>query len=94
VPGSHTEPFVAAYQERYSLEPAKSVARYEYDSMMVVAEAMRRGSENGAIYASSIQKGLSVIHYYGVSGPKVFNKIMQSARPWITGFFGANGLSC
>jgi branched-chain amino acid transport system substrate-binding protein len=73
VPGSHTDQFVVSYQKRFDQDPTRNIAGYGYDSMMVLSDAIRLGSEDGNISARSIQKGLNATRFYGVSGPKVFN---------------------
>ena len=73
VPGNHSEHFVSSYKERFGQDPTKSIAGYGYDSMMVIADAMRSGSESTNISAGTIQEGLDASRYYGVTGPKVFD---------------------
>lgn len=73
VPGSHSDHFVTSYRERFGQDPAKGTAGYGYDSLMVIADAIRLGSEGGNISAKTIQKGLEASRYYGVTGPKVFD---------------------
>lgn len=73
VPGSRSDDFVASYTERFGKDPSRSTAGYGYDSMMLIADAMRLGAEKGNISAVTIQKGLDASSYYGVSGPKVFD---------------------
>jgi branched-chain amino acid transport system substrate-binding protein len=73
VPGNHTEHFISAYQEKYGRDPTKNLAGYGYDSLMVVAQAIPPGCENGNVTAELIRKGLDDSRYYGVSGPKVFD---------------------
>jgi branched-chain amino acid transport system substrate-binding protein len=73
VPGSRSDDFVASYTKKYKKDPSRSTAGYGYDSMMLIADAIRLGSEDGNISAETIQKGLDASCYYGVSGPKVFD---------------------
>lgn len=73
VPGEFTDRFVKAYREKFGQDPERTIAGYGYDSMMVLANAIRLGSLNGTISAGSIQKGLDDSRYYGVTGPKAFD---------------------
>ncbi len=73
VPGERTDQFVESYQDRYGQDPRRTIAGYGYDSMMVLAYAIRLGSENGNVSAQSIQKGLDESRYYGITGPKDFD---------------------
>lgn len=73
VSGERTERFVKLYQDRYGQDPRRTLAGYGYDSMMVLAYAIRLGSENGNASAHSIQKGLDESRYYGITGPKDFD---------------------
>ncbi|WP_319578349.1 ABC transporter substrate-binding protein [uncultured Methanospirillum sp.] len=73
VPGDHTTRFISSYKKRFDTDPTKSVAGYGYDSLMLIAEAICRGTENGTITAQSIKDNLEDVRYFGVSGPKVFD---------------------
>jgi branched-chain amino acid transport system substrate-binding protein len=80
VPGDHTNRFVSSYKERFGQNPEKTIAGYGYDSMMVIADAIRLGYENGNISTRMILNGLNGTRYYGVTGPKVFDS-HQAAIP-------------
>lgn len=73
VPGERTDWFVKSYLNRYGQDPQQTIAGYGYDSMMVLAYAIRLYSENGTVSAHSLQKGLDESMYYGISGPKNFD---------------------
>jgi branched-chain amino acid transport system substrate-binding protein len=73
VPGERTDRFVKSFKDRFGQDPERTIAGYGYDSMMVLAYAIRLGSENGTISADSIQKGLDESRYYGITGPKTFD---------------------
>jgi branched-chain amino acid transport system substrate-binding protein len=73
VPGSHSEYFVTSFKKRFDKDPTESIAGYGYDSMMVIADAIRSEFENSNVSAENIQKGLDASRYYGVTGPKVFD---------------------
>lgn len=73
VPGIQTQQFISDYQEKFGENPTGTLAGYGYDSLMVTADAIRLGSENGTIIPSAIQKGLQKTRYFGVTGPKVFD---------------------
>ena len=73
VPGERTDRFMKLYQDRYGQDPRRTIAGYGYDSMMVLAYAIRLGSENGNVFAQSLQKGLDESRYYGITGPKAFD---------------------
>jgi branched-chain amino acid transport system substrate-binding protein len=74
VPGEHADQFVSSYGSRFGEDPSRTVAGYGYDSLMVVAEALRTmNCINETITADMIQKGLDESRYYGVTGPKDFD---------------------
>lgn len=86
VSGIHTQQFTADYQARFGEDPTRTLAGYGYDSMMVVAEGIRLGLENGSISSSSIQNGLHSTRYFGVTGPKVFdadNSVSPALDRWV-----------
>ena len=73
VPGSHSDRYISAYNTTYGTDPGRNIAGYGYDSMMIIADAMRNAPENKSISAENIRKGLEKSQYYGVTGPKVFD---------------------
>jgi len=74
VPGEHADWFVSSYQDRFGEDPSRTPAGYGYDSLMVIADAVRTiPCINGAVTPDMIQEGLSRSNYYGVTGPKVFD---------------------
>lgn len=86
VPGVQTESYIADYQEKFGEDPRGTLSGYGYDSLMVIADAIRLGSENGSLSSPSIQKGLRKIRYFGVTGPKVFdahNSVSPALDRWV-----------
>jgi len=86
VPGTHTDKFKSAYLEKYGEDPSGTIAGYGYDTIMILADAVKLGSENGTINTSLLQKGLEKSRYFGVSGPKVFdlhNAIGTALDRWV-----------
>jgi len=73
VTGDHTTRFISSYKKRFDEDPRKNVAGYGYDSLMLIAEGIRRGTDYGTITAESIKDNLQDVRYFGVSGPKVFD---------------------
>jgi len=69
VAGPATEAFKEAYNTRYNSEPG-IYADYGYDTMMVIAEAIKKGGYN----ADGIRDALREIRYAGVSGAKIFDE--------------------
>jgi len=90
VPGELTDRFVKSYKERFGQDPERTIAGYGYDSMMVLAYAIRLGLVNGTVSADSIQKGLDDSRYYGVSGPKTFDS-HQAVPPALDRWFFKDG---
>lgn len=74
VPGDHTDRFVSSYTAKYGESPNMTLAGYGYDSLMIVAEALRNPGKQGNITVDQIREGLYESRYYGVTGPKVFDK--------------------
>jgi branched-chain amino acid transport system substrate-binding protein len=74
VPGDHTDRFVSAYTSRYGTVPNMTLAGYGYDSLMVITDALRVPGIDGNITIDRIREGLHGTRYYGVTGPKVFDR--------------------
>jgi len=51
-----------------------TLAGYGYDSLMIVADALRDPVRTENITTDRIREGLSPARYYGVTGPKVFDR--------------------
>ena len=73
VPGRDSEQFVANYQERYGKSPDGSYAGYGYDTLMIIHEALIHTNQSEQLSVTSLMHGLEKIHYYGVTGPKIFD---------------------
>jgi len=69
VAGPATEAFKEAYRAKYYSEPG-IYADYGYDTMIVIAEAIKKGGYN----ADGIRDALREIRYAGVSGAKIFDE--------------------
>lgn len=74
VPGEHTDRFISSYTKKYGEIPNMTLAGYGYDSLMVIADALRNPARHENITVDRIRDGLSDSRYYGVTGPKVFDK--------------------
>ena len=86
VPGIQTERFIADYQKKFGEDPRGTLSGYGYDSLMVLADAIRLGSENGPLSPASLEKGLQATRYFGVTGPKVFdshNSVSPALDRWV-----------
>ncbi|MFH0966978.1 MAG: hypothetical protein V1862_04760, partial [Methanobacteriota archaeon] len=60
-------------QKKFGKSPEGSVAGYGYDSLMIIQEALLHKQQTGNVTASSLIQGLDTTHYYGVTGPKIFD---------------------
>lgn len=90
VPGNHVNNFVNEFQSLYGREPSRGgIEGYGYDTMMIIAEAMKTGCERN-ITAKSIQNGLKKIRYYGLTGPKIFDEY-NAVRPAFDRWVFRNG---
>ncbi len=66
----HDPTFIHEYRVRAKESTVNWMAPYSYDTVMIVAEAIRYGGYS----ADGIRDGLGKIRYLGVCGPKVFEE--------------------
>jgi branched-chain amino acid transport system substrate-binding protein len=86
VPGNHTERFTQAYEQIYGSDPRKGIAGYGYDSVYIIADALRSQCYGNNISVIDILDGLKRTRYYGVTGPKVFddsNVVHPALDRWV-----------
>lgn len=90
VPGIRSDQFALAYQNKYHTSPEGTYAGYGYDSMMIIQEALIHQRESENITSSSLIRGLGMIQYYGITGPKIFDE-HNTVSPAYDRFIYRNG---
>ncbi|SDF45158.1 ABC transporter substrate-binding protein [Sporolituus thermophilus] len=81
-PDPAVQSFVKKYKEKYNMEP-DTFAALGYDQMYVLAEAMKKAAEKGAITRENIRDAMAQTSYKGITGTVTFNDKGDWVRPYL-----------
>lgn len=81
-PDPAVQSFVKKYKEKYNMEP-DTFAALGYDQMYVLAEAMKKAAEKGAITRENIRDAMAQTNYKGITGTVTFNDQGDWVRPYL-----------
>ncbi|EAX46420.1 Extracellular ligand-binding receptor [Thermosinus carboxydivorans Nor1] len=81
-PDPAVQNFVKKYKEKYNMEP-DTFAALGYDQMYVLAEAMKKAAEKGAITRENIRDAMAQTNYKGITGTVTFNDQGDWVRPYL-----------
>jgi branched-chain amino acid transport system substrate-binding protein len=81
-PAPAVQGFVAKYKEKYGVAP-DTFAALGYDQMYVIAKAMEKAAEKGAITRENVREAMAATNYVGVTGTVTFNDKGDWVRPYL-----------
>ena len=80
--GAFVQAFVKKYKEKYNMEP-DTFAALAYDQMHVVAKAMEKAAEKGAVTRESLKEAMAASNYKGITGTVTFDPKGDWVRPYL-----------
>ena len=81
-PDAKVQGFVKKYTEKYGAAP-DTFAALGYDQMYVIAKAMEKAAEKGAITRENVREAMAATNYSGVTGTVTFNDKGDWVRPYL-----------
>lgn len=81
-PDPAVQAFVKKYKEKYNMEP-DTFAALAYDQMYVIAKAMEKAAEKGAVTRESLREAMAASNYKGITGTVTFDKKGDWVRPYL-----------
>ena len=81
-PEPNVQTFVKKYKEKYGMEP-DTFAALGYDQMYVIAKAIEKAAEKGAVTRENVREAMASTNYAGVTGTVTFNDKGDWVRPYL-----------
>jgi len=81
-PDPKVQGFVKKYTEKYGSAP-DTFAALGYDQMYVIAKAMEKAAEKGAITRENVRDAMAATNYAGITGTVTFNDKGDWVRPYL-----------
>lgn len=81
-PEPAVQDFVKKYKEKYGMAP-DTFAALGYDQMYVIAKAIEKAAEKGAVTRENVREALAATNYKGITGTVTFNDKGDWVRPYL-----------
>lgn len=81
-PDPAVQAFVKKYKEKYNMEP-DTFAALAYDQMYVIAKAMEKAAEKGAVTRESLKEAMAASNFKGITGTVTFDPKGDWVRPYL-----------
>lgn len=81
-PDPAVQAFVKKYKEKYNMEP-DTFAALAYDQMYVIAKAMEKAAEKGAVTRESLKEAMAGSNFKGITGTVTFDAKGDWVRPYL-----------
>lgn len=81
-PDPAVQTFVQKYKAKYNMEP-DTFAALGYDQMYVIAKAMEKATEKGAVTREAVREAMAQTSYKGITGTVTFDKNGDWVRPYL-----------